>query len=223
MKLVDSYIDRTNAVGSDLFDSVDYPWEALPLIGEYILRVAPTLQGYTFIGDNVWIGDGVSIAETASISGPALIGAGTEIRHGAYIRGNVIIGERCVIGNSTEVKTAFLANRVQVPHFNYVGDAIMGYKSHIGAGVILSNVRSLPGNVKVALPDGKHIDTGLRKFSALLGDTVEVGCNAVLNPGTIVGRGSVIYPLTSLRGTIPERVRVKQNLTQIPLQRHKQQ
>ncbi|MCK5809226.1 UDP-N-acetylglucosamine pyrophosphorylase [bacterium] len=217
MKFIDDFIKLEQTICGDLFDTVDYPWEALPLIGEYILRVGPTLKGYELFGDNIWVGEGVSIAQTASVSGPAIIGAGTEIRHGAYIRGNVIIGEKCTIGNSTEVKSAFLANSVQTPHFNYVGDTIMGYKSHIGAGVILSNVRSLPGTVIVTLPNGTRLDTGLRKFSALIGDGVEVGCNAVLNPGTIVGRGSVIYPLTSVRGCIKEKVRVKQNLTQVPL------
>ena len=217
MKFIENYISLEQTICADLFDNFEYPWDALPHIEEYILRVGPTLKGYELFGDNIWIGEGVSIAETASVSGPAIIGAGTEIRHGAYIRGKVIIGEKCVIGNSTEVKSAFLANSAKAPHFNYVGDTIMGYKAHIGAGVILSNVRSLPGNVTVTLPDGKRLDTGLRKFSALIGDGAEVGCNAVLNPGTIVGRNSVIYPLTSVRGTIKERVRVKQNLTQVPL------
>jgi len=189
---------------ADIFEGVEYPWEILSGIGEYILKKGPRLnEKYKMISDNVWVGEGTEIAESAYIEGPAIIGCNCEIRHNAFIRGKAVVGNNCVIGNATEVKNSFLFNNVQAPHFNYVGDAVMGYKSHIGAGVILSNVKSIPGNVSVRMK-GDSIETGLRKFSAVLGDYTEVGCNSVLNPGTVLGRKVIIYPLTSARGFIPE-------------------
>jgi NDP-sugar pyrophosphorylase family protein len=155
-----------------------------------------------FICERVCIGEGTVVEDGAMIKGPAIIGRNCEIRHNAYIRENVIIGDDCVVGNSCELKNSLLFNRAAVPHFNYVGDSILGYKAHTGAGVILSNVKSLPGNVTVEA-NGQRIDTGLRKFGALLGDGVEIGCNSVLNPGSVIGRGSVIYPSTNWRGVLP--------------------
>jgi len=206
---IKDFFDMTKTDFGDIFDGVENPYEILPLIGDYILKKGPELgEEYSEIKENVWVGKGTKIAESASISGPVIIGKNCEIRHNAFIRGKAVIGNNSVIGNSTEVKNSFLFDNVQAPHFNYVGDSVMGFKSHIGAGVILSNVRSIPGNVNIRI-NGELINTGLRKFSAILGDHVEVGCNSVLNPGTIVGRESVIYPLSSARGFIPERYILK--------------
>lgn len=205
MELIEiaNLLDLTQTDFADIFDGFNYPYEILKSIGDYILKKAPLLGGdYEMIKKNVWVARGNKIAETALINGPAIIGKNVEIRHSAFIRGNVIIGDNSVVGNSTEIKNSFLFNNVQAPHFNYVGDSILGYKSHIGAGVILSNVRSIPGNVKIK--NGEEvIETNLRKFSSVLGDFVEIGCNSVLNPGTIVGRRSVVYPLSNVRGVIP--------------------
>jgi len=197
-------LDLKETEFAHIFDGVEYPWEILSTIGEFIKKIAPSLPGrYKMIRKDVWVGEGTVIADTAFIEGPVIIGYNCEIRHNAFIRGKAIIGDKCVIGNATEVKNSFLFNNVQAPHFNYVGDSVMGYKAHIGAGVILSNVRSIPGNVTVRTGN-EIIETGLRKFSAIMGDKTEVGCNSVLNPGTILGRNTVIYPLTSARGFIPE-------------------
>lgn len=213
---ITSLLDLSQTEFADIFDKCEYPFEILKKIGSYILEKGPELDGrYKLIKENVWVGEFTVIADSASITGPAIIGCNCEIRHNAFIRGNAVIGNNCVIGNSTEVKNSFLFNSVQAPHFNYVGDSVMGYKSHIGAGVILSNVKSVPGNVTIRTADDV-IETGLRKFSAVLGDHVEVGCNSVLNPGTIVGKGSVIYPLTSARGFIPENYIVKNDGRKFP-------
>ncbi len=201
---VSNLLDLSETDFHQIFEGVDHPWEILSKIGEFIKKTAPSLpDSYRMIRKDVWVGEDTVIADTAFIEGPAIIGCNSEIRHNAFIRGKVIIGDNCVIGNATEVKNSFLFNNVQAPHFNYVGDSIMGYRSHIGAGVILSNVKSIPGNVTVRV-DGKLLETGLRKFSAVLGDYTEVGCNSVLNPGTILGRKTIVYPLTSARGFIPE-------------------
>lgn len=154
--------------------------------------------------EDIWIAKTAKVAETAFVCGPAIIGKEAEIRHGAFIRGNVIVGESAVVGNSTELKNAILFNKVQVPHYNYVGDSILGYKAHMGAGAIASNVKADKKLVTVTLPEGK-IETGLKKFGAMLGDEVEVGCGSVLNPGTVVGRKSNIYPLSLVRGYVPEK------------------
>jgi NDP-sugar pyrophosphorylase family protein len=198
--------DLTQTAHAALFDGCNYAWEALAKLKAYVeANCHPGLQnrceGVAFIGESVFIGEGTVVEDGAMIKGPAIIGRNCEIRHNAYIRENVIVGDNCVVGNSCELKNSLLFNHVGVPHFNYVGDAILGYKVHIGAGVILSNLKSLPGNVTVEA-NGQRIDTGLRKFGALLGDGVEVGCNSVLNPGSIIGRGSVIYPTTNWRGVL---------------------
>jgi NDP-sugar pyrophosphorylase family protein len=199
--------DLTQTAHAGLFDGCNYAWEALNKLKAYVeANCHPGLQnrceGVAFIGDRVFIGEGTVVEDGAMIKGPAIIGRNCEIRHNAYIRENVIVGDDCVVGNSCELKNSLLFNRVTVPHFNYVGDSILGYEAHTGAGVILSNVKSLPGNVTVEA-NGQRIDTGLRKFGALLGDGVEVGCNSVLNPGSVIGRGSVIYPATNWRGVLP--------------------
>jgi UDP-N-acetylglucosamine diphosphorylase / glucose-1-phosphate thymidylyltransferase / UDP-N-acetylgalactosamine diphosphorylase / glucosamine-1-phosphate N-acetyltransferase / galactosamine-1-phosphate N-acetyltransferase len=201
---VSNLLDLEKTEFAEIFDGVEYPWEILQTIVEFIRKTAPSLSNhYKMIRKDVWVGEGTIIADTAFIEGPVIIGCNSEIRHNAFIRGKAVIGDNCVIGNATEVKNSFLFNNVQAPHFNYVGDSVMGYKSHIGAGVILSNVKSIPGNVTIRTA-GKIIETGLRKFSAVLGDYTEVGCNSVLNPGTILGRKTIVYPLTSARGFIPE-------------------
>ena len=189
-----------------LFESSEYPWEILPKIKAHILSIIENgMEGYTLLKEGVLVGEGVKIAPTATIEGPTVIGAGTEIRPGAYIRGSVITGENCVIGNSSELKNCVLLNKVQVPHYNYVGDSILGYKSHMGAGSITSNVKSDKTLVHVKSQDKTvDIDTGRKKFGAMLGDYVEVGCNSVLNPGTVIGKNSNIYPLSPVRGIVPE-------------------
>jgi len=206
----DEYFDLTKSEFADIFDGMEFVWQVLPKITGYILAVRERLAaaGYREIAPDLWVGEGTTIAPTASVNGPAIIGRDVEIRHGAFIRGSAVIGNGCIIGNSCEIKNAFIFDAVQIPHFNYVGDSVMGYKSHIGAGVILSNVKSVPGTVTVRCADG-FIDTGLRKFSAIIGDHTEAGCNAVFNPGTLVGKECVIYPLTSVRGVIPARTIVK--------------
>ena len=206
---ITSLLDLSQTEFADIFESCEYPFEILKKLGSYIIEKGPDLDSrYKLIKENVWVGEGTTIADSCSIAGPVIIGCNCEIRHNAFIRGNAVIGNKCVIGNSTEVKNSFLFNSVQAPHFNYVGDSVMGFKSHIGAGVILSNVKSVPGTVSIRTAE-EIIETGLRKFSSVLGDHVEVGCNSVLNHGTIVGKGTVIYPLTSARGFIPENHIVK--------------
>lgn len=191
------------------FAGKKYPWEVLPEIAQLVQELAEKLgDDFRQIKEGVWVGEGTSIAPTAVVQGPAVIGRDCEIRPGAYIRENVIVGDDVVIGNSTELKNTILFNGVQVPHFNYVGDSIIGAYAHLGAGVICSNFKSTQEPVKVRT-DSEVIETGLRKFGALVGDHAEVGCNAVLNPGTIVGRESIIYPLSSVRGVVPARMILK--------------
>lgn len=184
---------------SKLFDSCEYPWELLPLIKEHISElIRDGIEGFTLYSDNVLIGQNVTINPTAEINGPAIIGHGTEIRPGAYLRGNVITGSNCVIGNSSELKNCILLNKVQVPHYNYVGDSILGNHSHMGAGSICSNLKADGKNVVIR---GKEsYDTGLRKVGAFLGDGADVGCGCVLNPGVVIGKETSVYPLTALRG-----------------------
>ena len=192
-------------IAADIFTDIDFPWEVLPKIKDFITGLGESLSpdDYDKKGDNVWIAKSAAIAPTATINGPCIIGKDTEVRPGAFIRGNAIVGEKCVVGNSTELKNVILFNNVQVPHYNYVGDSILGYKSHMGAGSITSNVKSDKTLVVVKGKD-EQIETGLKKFGAMLGDYVEVGCNSVLNPGTVIGRHCNIYPLSSVRGVIPE-------------------
>ena len=197
-------LDLNETIASELFEGRTYPWEVLPEIKDFILKLGKTLdpEEYEYKEGDIWIAKSAKIAPTACINGPAIIGKDTEVRHCAFIRGNAIVGEGCVVGNSTELKNVVIFNCVQVPHYNYVGDAVLGYKSHMGAGSICSNVKS--DKQLVVVKDGEEkIETGLKKFGAMLGDHVEVGCGSVLNPGTVIGRNSNIYPLSSVRGCVP--------------------
>lgn len=200
-----SILDLTKTIAKDLFHDITYPWEALPRIGSFILELGKTLseEEYEKRGDNIWIARSASVAPTAFIGGPAIIGKHAEIRHCAFIRSNAIVGEHAVVGNSVELKNVVLFDFVQVPHYNYVGDSILGYKAHMGAGSITSNVKS-DKTLVTTIYESKKIETNLKKFGAILGDKVEVGCNCVLNPGTIVARNSTIYPLSMVRGFVPE-------------------
>lgn len=198
--------DLNETIAKDLFDGLTYPWEALPKISEFIMKLGNTLSAdeYDKVGENVWIAKDAKVFPSAYINGPAIIGKGAEVRHCAFIRGNAIVGEGAVVGNSTELKNVVLFNKVQVPHYNYVGDSILGYKSHMGAGSITSNVKSDKTLVDITVGE-ERIHTGLKKFGAMLGDNVEVGCNSVLNPGTVIGRCSNVYPTSMVRGFIPEK------------------
>jgi NDP-sugar pyrophosphorylase family protein len=194
-----------------IFEGIKYPWEALTKIKNFIFEYAKNLPGdFERIEEFVWVGKGTTIEKNVLIKGPAIIGYNCEIRHSAYIRENVIIGNDVIVGNSTEIKNSILFNKAQVPHYNYVGDSILGYKSHLGAGVITSNLKSDGTLVKVKYGTD-YIETGLRKFGAIVGDLSEVGCNSVLNPGTIIGKDSIVYPLSSVRGYIPEKSILKNN------------
>ena len=197
-----------NTMAKDLLEKYTYPWEVLPYIKDFIIELGKTLDlnEYNNPSENVWIHKSVKVYETATVIGPVIIGEKTEIRPGAFIRGNALVGKECVIGNSTELKNVIIFNNVQVPHYNYVGDSVLGYKSHMGAGSITSNVKSDKTLVHVKGEiDGEKFDiaTGLKKFGAMLGDYVEVGCNSVLNPGTVIGSHSNIYPLSPVRGYVP--------------------
>lgn len=191
-------------IAADIFSGVTYPWEVLPLIKNFILKLGETLPKDKFEkkGENIWIAKSAKVYESAFINGPCIIDEDAEVRHCAFIRGNAIVGKGAVVGNSTELKNVILFNKVQVPHYNYVGDSILGFYSHMGAGSITSNVKSDKKLVCVHA-NGEDIETGLKKFGAMLGDHVEVGCNSVLNPGTVIGRNSNIYPTSSVRGFIP--------------------
>lgn len=195
-------LEETIAKG--IFEGVTYPWEVLPKIGGFILELGATLseEEYEKRGEDVWVAKSAKVAPTAYINGPAIIGKDAEIRHCAFIRGNAIVGEGAVVGNSTELKNVILFNKVQVPHYNYVGDSVLGYKAHMGAGSITSNVKSDKTLTTVKTPEGA-IETGLKKFGAMLGDEVEVGCGSVLNPGTVVGKHTNIYPLSMVREFVP--------------------
>ena len=191
-------------IAKDIFEGVTYPWEVLPKISDFIKKLGATLseEEYEKRGEDIWIAKSATVAPTAYIHGPAIIGKDAEVRHCAFIRGNAIVGEGAVVGNSTELKNVILFNKVQVPHYNYVGDSVLGYKAHMGAGSITSNVKSDKKLVVVKSPEGQ-IETGIKKFGAMLGDEVEVGCGTVLNPGSVVGSHSNIYPLSSVRGFVP--------------------
>ncbi len=201
-----------------LFEGCDYAWDALKRIEAYLQEhLRPGLhnrcEGVAYVGKKVFIGEGTLVEDGAMIKGPAIIGRNCQIRHNAYIREQVIVGDNCVVGNSCEVKNSLFFNNAVAPHFNYVGDSILGYGAHLGAGVKISNVKLAPGNIRVEI-DGQFFDTGLRKFGALVGDETDIGCNAVLNPGSIIGRGSVIYPNTSWRGVLPGNRIVKNKAPQ---------
>lgn len=202
---INNLLDTSKTIAKDIFCDKTYPFEVLPLIGGFIIDLQKKLNkdDFNIINENIYIHKSVKVYETANIFGPAIIDEGTEVRPGAFIRGNAIIGKNCVVGNSTELKNVIIFDNVQVPHYNYVGDSVLGYKSHMGAGSITSNVKS--DKTLVIVKDGdKHYETGLKKMGAILGDNVEVGCNSVLNPGTVIGRNTNIYPLSSVRGVIPE-------------------
>lgn len=192
-----------NTIAAPIFEGVEYPYEVLPKIGEFIKKLGATLDTERFevLDGDVYIAKSAKVAPTASITGPCIIDEDAEIRHCAFIRGNALVGKGCVVGNSTELKNVILFDKVQVPHYNYVGDSVLGFKSHMGAGSITSNVKSDKTLVSVRY-EGGIIETGLKKFGAMLGDNVEVGCGSVLNPGTIVGQNSNIYPLSSVRGFV---------------------
>jgi len=203
---IENLYNLDETIAKELLETVTYPWEALPKIADFIVELGNKLDPsiYEKKGENIWIAKSANVYPTAHITGPAIIGENAEIRHCAFIRGKAIVGNGAVVGNSTELKNVILFNKVQVPHYNYVGDSILGYKAHMGAGSITSNVKS--DKKLVVVKNGKEqIETGLKKFGAMLGDEVEVGCNSVLNPGTVVGRNTNIYPLSCVRGVIPPK------------------
>jgi len=204
MYTINDLYSLEHTLASDYLANHTYPWEALKGIKDLILTLGPTLDKaeYTEVSPHVWVHKTATVAPTAYLGSPCIIGANTEVRHCAFIRSSALVGEGCVVGNSVELKNVILFDSVQVPHYNYVGDSILGYKSHMGAGSITSNVKSDKTLVCVNTPDGK-LPTGLKKFGAMLGDHVEVGCNSVLNPGSVIGRNTNIYPLSCVRGFIP--------------------
>lgn len=201
---VEAMFDLEQTIAGEFLKSFLYPWEALPKIHDFILELGPTLskEEYDYMGDNVWIAKSAQVAKSASITGPAIIGKDAQVRHCAFIRGNAIVGEGAVVGNSTELKNVILFNKVQVPHYNYVGDSILGFKAHMGAGSITSNVKS-DQTLVVVKDKEKELETHLKKFGAILGDHVEVGCNSVLNPGSVIGKNTNIYPLSMVREFVP--------------------
>lgn len=200
-----SLLDFNQTIAKSLFESVKYPWEVLPKISEFIIALGETLDSeeYEKRGDNIWVSKHANVFESAYLAGPLIICPNAEIRHCAFIRGSAIVGEGAVVGNSTEVKNSIIFNSSQVPHYNYVGDSVLGYKSHLGAGSITSNLKSDKSPVTILIDNGR-VETGLKKFGAMVGDFVEVGCGSVLNPGSVIGRNTSIYPLSMVRGYIPE-------------------
>lgn len=201
---IENLYNLEETIAKKLLEGLTYPWEALPQINEFIIDLGNKLNPeiYELKGENIWIAKSAKIMPSAYIKGPVIIDENAEIRHCAFIRGNAIIGKKAVVGNSTELKNVILFNNVQVPHYNYVGDSILGYKAHMGAGSITSNVKS--DKKLVIVKNGTEtIETGLKKFGAMVGDNVEVGCGSVLNPGSVIGRNTNIYPLSSVRGVVP--------------------
>ncbi len=218
MLTIRDLFDLDHSLAGSFLAGLTWPWEALPLIKTEILRLIDTLpkDEYTEVAPQVWAHRTVTIAPTASLTGPAIIGPGTEVRPGAFIRGSALVGADCVVGNSVELKNVIIFDHVQVPHYNYVGDSILGYCAHMGAGAVTSNIKS--DRTLVVVRDGEQaIETGLRKMGAMLGDHVEVGCNSVLNPGTVIGRGSRVYPLSSVRGVVPAGYIYKNNAEQVKI------
>ena len=201
---ISNLYDLTQTIAAELFDGKEFAWEVLPEISKFIVTLGESLDAEKFEkrGENIWIAKSAKVAPTACINGPCIIDEEAEVRHCAFIRGNAIVGKGAVVGNSTELKNVVLFNKVQVPHYNYVGDSVLGFKSHMGAGSITSNVKSDKTLVVVKATEGQ-IETGLKKMGAMLGDNVEVGCNSVLNPGTVIGRNSNVYPTSCVRGCIP--------------------
>jgi glucose-1-phosphate thymidylyltransferase len=201
---ISNLYDLNETIAAELLQTAEYPWELLPKISAFILELGAKLpkDTYTEIKEHVWVAYSATIAPTACINGPAIIDEDAEVRHCAFIRGNAIVGKGAVVGNSTELKNVILFNKVQVPHYNYVGDSILGFKAHMGAGSITSNVKS-DKTLVVVKNQEERVETGLKKFGAMLGDHVEVGCNSVLNPGTVIGRESSVYPTSMVRGCVP--------------------
>lgn len=201
---VHALLDLTKTVAADIFEGLVYPWEALPKISEFILKLGAALPKDEYIqkDDNIWIAKSASVAESAYLHGPLIVCPEAEIRHCAFIRGSAIIGRGAVIGNSTELKNCIIFDKAQVPHYNYIGDSILGFQAHLGAGAITSNLKSDRSMVTVRREDEK-LATELKKFGAIVGDHVEVGCNSVLNPGTVIGRNATVYPLSMVRGVVP--------------------
>lgn len=203
--LANNLFDYSKTIAKPLLESVDYPWEALPKIKDFIIEIGKTLDPeiYEQKGENIWVAKSATVFPSAYLGGPLIICEDAEVRHCAFIRGSAIVGKGAVVGNSTELKNSILFDGVQVPHYNYIGDSILGYKAHTGAGTITSNLKSDKSLVTVLCDDDK-IETGVKKFGAMLGDHVEVGCNSVLNPGSVVGRNTNVYPLSFVRGYVPE-------------------
>lgn len=209
---ISNLYDLTKTIAAGIFEGKEYPWEVLPEIGSFIVKLGESLdpEKYEKRGENIWVAKTAKVFASAYLNGPLIIDEGAEVRHCAFVRGNAIVGKNCVVGNSTELKNVILFDNVQVPHYNYVGDSVLGYKSHMGAGSITSNVKS--DKTLVVIKDGEdHIETGLKKFGAMLGDFVEVGCNSVLNPGSVIGRHTNIYPTSCVRGVIHENCIFKKN------------
>ena len=204
--LAKNLFDYSKTIAKPLLESVDYPWEALPKIKDFIIELGKTLDPeiYEQRGENIWVAKSATVFPSAYLGGPLIICENAEVRHCAFIRGSAIVGKGAVVGNSTELKNSILFDGVQVPHYNYIGDSILGYKAHTGAGTITSNLKSDKSLVTVLCDDDK-IETGVKKFGAMLGDHVEVGCNSVLNPGSVVGRNTNVYPLSFVRGYVPEK------------------
>ena len=202
---IENLYDLKETIAADLFTEAEYPWEVLPRIHDFILELGKRLpeEIYEKRGEDIWVAKNAKVAPTACLNGPLIIDEEAEVRHCAFVRGNAIVGKGAVVGNSTELKNVVLFNKVQVPHYNYVGDSILGYKAHMGAGSITSNVKSDKLLVKVHTEEG-DLETGLKKFGAMVGDMVEVGCGSILNPGVVVGRNCNIYPLSSVRGCVDE-------------------
>ncbi len=201
---IQDLFDLKETLAAELFQGIQYPWEALPRIHDFILKLGESLNPelYEKRGEDIWVAKNARIASTACLNGPLIVDEEAEIRHCAFVRGNAIVGRGAVVGNSTELKNVILFNKVQVPHYNYVGDSILGFKAHMGAGSITSNVKSDKTLVAVK-GEGVSIETGLKKMGAMLGDRAEIGCNSVLNPGTVIGRDSSVYPTSCVRGVIP--------------------
>ncbi|MBP3683661.1 MAG: UDP-N-acetylglucosamine pyrophosphorylase [Oscillospiraceae bacterium] len=211
MYSISNLYDLTHSLAGNYLSGFDYPWQALKGIQNLILSLGSQLgEDYVEVSPTVWVHKTAAVAPTAHLGAPCIIGAGTEVRHCAFIRGSALVGENCVVGNSVELKNVILFDCVQVPHYNYVGDSILGYKSHMGAGSVTSNVKSDKTLVTVKYGEEK-LETGLKKFGAMLGDFVEVGCNSVLNPGTVIGRNSNVYPTSCVRGVVPENSIWKNN------------
>ncbi|MBR1691422.1 MAG: UDP-N-acetylglucosamine pyrophosphorylase [Lachnospiraceae bacterium] len=214
---VSSLLDLDRTIAREIFSEVTYPWEVLPLIHDFVIRLGSILPEDVFFrkGEDIWIARSATIAKTASITGPCIIDEGATLRPGAFVRGNVIVGKKTTVGNSTELKNVILFDQVEVPHYNYVGDSVLGFKAHMGAGAITSNVKNDKTNVVVKAGQ-EQFETGLRKFGAILGDWVQVGCNCVLNPGSVIGAQTNIYPLNSVRGYVPANSIYKEKDSIVP-------